>query len=432
MKRLEVLITNGESAGRIFEVGAGGVRLGRSSSNDIPIPDGELSRNHCLFEPVGEDGIRVTDLASANGTLVNGEMLGDDPRVLAPGDLVEVGATILKVVGEGPVVPEGAVDLGLNWPEAEGRPEAKRRSPLANALWAAAVLLVVGAIGLILLVPRGREEPDSPAAVTGESPFVREVWYEKVAATTNGIYRYELSVSPEGEIRVRLDDTVENRHPNIPPRSLGEAARKELNDILAYETLRKMDSESIGVEPDPPALTSWSLKVVYTTDVRTVRIVNAQEPEPFRAVREKLEAFCNNELGVHALQYPREKLLALAQEAVVQGQGKWADRDVEHGNVFAALTAFRQAIFYLETIDPKPACIEVARRGLEDATKELDHRYGEQRFLAERALKLGHWDEAQRELAVLLEMVPDRNDSRYREASAKLVDVEKRLKGALK
>jgi pSer/pThr/pTyr-binding forkhead associated (FHA) protein len=77
MKRPELMVMSGALAGQRFVVGEGGIRLGRSSSNDIHIPDEELSRNHCLFEPVGEDGIRVTDLASANGTLVNGAALGE-------------------------------------------------------------------------------------------------------------------------------------------------------------------------------------------------------------------------------------------------------------------------------------------------------------------------------------------------------------------
>ena len=96
---------------------------------------------------------------------------------------------------------------------------------------------------------------------------------------------------------------------------------------------------------------------------------------------------------------------------------------------FAAVAAYREAIFYLETVDPKPACIGDARRGLEEARKELERRYGDQRFLADRAINLGQWDVAQRELSVLLEMVPDRGDDRNREAAAKLIDVEKRMKG---
>ena len=84
-------------SGTRFEVGAGGVRLGRSSSNDVCIPDEELSRNHCLFEQSGDTGIRVTDLASANGTFVNGEELCARTIVLRHNDVITVGSNTVKV-----------------------------------------------------------------------------------------------------------------------------------------------------------------------------------------------------------------------------------------------------------------------------------------------------------------------------------------------
>ena len=426
MKRPGLMIMSGALNGRRFEVKEGGLRLGRSSSNDIPIPDEELSRNHCLFEPVGESGIRVTDLASANGTLVNGSMLGGDPADLKLGDVIEVGQTVISVVGDQPFSDSDGVDLGLGGDAAPADP-VRRRSPLVNLLWLFAVLALGGAIYLMLAVPHESEEA-VPAAIVEEEPAIREVSYEKVEATSDGIFRYALTVSPEGLIRVTLDDTKENRHPTIPAKQLGEAAMKELNDILPLKALREIDREYVGLEPDPPALTSWRLKVVYTTAARSIRIVNTQEPEPFRVIREKLEAFSKNELGIHAIQYPRVKLVELAEESVALGKAKWEDRDVQHGNLFAAVSAYREAIFYLETVDPKPDCIQDARRGLETAKKELDQRYKDQRFLADRAINLGQWDAAQRELAVLIEMIPDRDDARNREASAKLVDVEKRMR----
>ena len=428
MKRPELMIMNGALNGQRFEVKEGGLRLGRSSSNDIHIPDEELSRNHCLFETVGESGVRVTDLASANGTFVNGVPLGGDPVELKLGDLIEVGKTVISVVGDQPLPKPDGVDLGLGAPEKTVAPSGRRRSPLANILWIVAVLIAGGAIYLMLTVPQEPGE-SAPVAIVEEAPVVQEVCYEKVEANLDGIFRYEMSVSPDGMLRVTLDDTKEDRHPTIPPKQLGEGARKELNDILSLNSLREIDREYVGIEPDPPALTSWRLKVVYTTAARTVRIVNTQEPEPFRAIREKLEAFSKNELGIHAIQYPRAKLVELAEESVALGKAKWEDRDVQHGNLFAAVAAYKEAIFYLETVDPKPACIGDARRGLEEARKELERRYGDQRFLADRAINLGQWDVAQRELSVLLEMVPDRGDDRNREAAAKLIDVEKRMKG---
>ena len=164
MKRLELMIMNGGAlAGQRFEVKDGGLRLGRSSSNDIHIQDEELSRNHCLFEPVGEAGIRVTDLASANGTLVNGVSLGSEPAELKLGDLIEVGKTVLSVVGDQPSPKSDGVDLGLGETEAPAKP-VSRRSPLANVLWAVAALVMGVAIYLTLATPQGAEEA-APAAI---------------------------------------------------------------------------------------------------------------------------------------------------------------------------------------------------------------------------------------------------------------------------
>ena len=418
---------NGTLNGQRFAVKEGGLRLGRSSSNDIHVPDEELSRNHCLFEPFGETGIRVTDLASANGTLVNGVALGGDPVELKLGDLIEVGKTVISVVGDQPLPSAGDVDLGLGLTAGQD-PAPRHRSPLANVLWIVAVAVAGIAIYLTLATPQDSAET-APAVIVDETPVVQEVFYEKVEANLDGIFRYEMTVSPDGMIRVTLDDTRENRHPTIPAKQLDERARTELNDILPLKALREIDREYVGIEPDPPSLTSWRLKVVYTTAARTIRIANTQEPEAFRTIREKLEAFSKNELGIHAIQYPRAKLVELAGEAIAVGKTKWEDRDVQHGNLFGAVAAFKEALFYLETVDPKPACVGDARKGLEDAQSELERRYANQRFLADRAINLGQWETAQRELAVLLEMIPDRGDGRNREASAKLIDVEKRMKG---
>ena len=85
----EILVAQGPLKGRRFTVEATGLRLGRSSTCEISIPDPSLSRNHCLFE-VRDGQLWVTDLASANGTLVNGEPLGADSKTLQPGDRVVV------------------------------------------------------------------------------------------------------------------------------------------------------------------------------------------------------------------------------------------------------------------------------------------------------------------------------------------------------
>ena len=78
--------------------------------------------------------------------------------------------------------------------------------------------------------------------------------------------------------------------------------------------VREIDREYVGMEPDPPALSSWTLRAVYSTRAKTIRIVNMNEPDAFRAIRERLEAFSKNQLGVWALQYSRDKLVELAED----------------------------------------------------------------------------------------------------------------------
>ncbi len=426
-KRPELLIVNGPLEGKRFAVKPGGLRLGRSSSNDVKIPDEELSRNHCLFEFVGDSGVRLTDLASANGTYLNGKALGSDPVELKVGDQIGIGTTMVKVVGEEPPSSPGKVDLGLG--DQPPAPAAARRSPLANWIWALVVLSAGVAIWMALNAPM-KSQPEAAQPVAETEPTVCELYYEKVEASSEGIFRYELTLTPDRVLKVTVDD-VPKSDSNIPTKSkpLDDKQLATLNEILAFKTLREIDREYVGPDADPPRLNSWSLKVVYDTRARRIRIVNTQEPEAFRAIREKLEAFSKNELGIWAMQYSREKLISLAEESLTLARSRWDEREVQHGNLFNAVSAFRECLFYLETVNPKPDFTDAARSELEAAQRELDQRYADQRFLADRAINLGQWETAQRELVTLMELIPDRSDDRNREAAAKLIDVEKRLKG---
>ena len=417
----------GPLAGHRFEVGPGGLRLGRSSTCDIHVPDAELSRNHCLFEAAGPTNLRVTDLASANGTIVNGESIGAEPVPLSPGDTVEAGGTTLRVVG-------GAgrqLDLGLG-PAISAdpvvvAPQRRRRPIFLNLLWVVAVASCAIVIYLVL-TRKGPVSAPPPAPVEEAAPVVKEAFYEKVEANESRIFRYAMTLAADSTLTVKVDDVPDEKRHHAKSQPLGPEALEEINEILAWKNLKDLDREYIGVEPDPPALESWSLRVVYSNRVRTVKVVNTQEPEAFRVIRERLEAFSKSELGVWAIQYSRGKLVELAEKAAELGEAKWADRDVEHGNLAASIEAYREALFYLETIDPKPPLAATAREGLERSKAELDRRCRDQRFLADRALNLKQWEEAKSALMVLMEMVPDRRDDRHRDAKTKLLSAESHLK----
>ncbi len=439
-KTPEILVTVGPLQGRRFAVTDAGLRLGRSSSCEIAISDPALSRNHCLFE-LREGGLWVTDLASANGTFVNEWQLGADSRLLKVGDVVTVGESCLAIVAPGTVPPmpktpaaPATLDLGLgsDAEAAEDEAAAERASPRRLLLWIAAVVAVAGSAALILSGGPMTSETAPKALPEPEKPVLHALSFEKVEADQAGIYRYALALDAAGVLSVEIDDVPkENRHVK-KSLQLSTNALEELSRILSDQELYALDREYTGVPLRAGTLKSFSLRVVRGSRVFSTVIENTQEPVAFKGVRERLETFSKNELGIWAIQFSADKLVEMSAESRRAGDAKWEERDVQYGNLSAALAAYREAVFYLETVNPKPENYGALVAQRDKVAAELEKRYRDQRFLADRAINLGDWTTAQRELRVLCELVPDAKDSRHAEASAKLLDVEGRIKKGVK
>lgn len=91
---LELVVRSGDRPGRALRLSPGDVRiLGRSAGCDLRLADPGISRRHCRVEHVG-DLLRVTDLDSANGTLVDGTSLKE--ATLGPGGLLTLGGVQLE------------------------------------------------------------------------------------------------------------------------------------------------------------------------------------------------------------------------------------------------------------------------------------------------------------------------------------------------
>lgn len=61
--------------------------FGRAAENDIILHDPQISRLHAALQWT-DSGFAIRDQSSANGTLVNGERLGDAPYLLRDGDTI--------------------------------------------------------------------------------------------------------------------------------------------------------------------------------------------------------------------------------------------------------------------------------------------------------------------------------------------------------
>ncbi len=79
---------------RRINVGTAPVVIGRSSDCDIPFDDSNVSRRHAEITFLA-DAHTVTDLASTNGTKVNGVTI-TAPRTLRHGDIISVGTYTVR------------------------------------------------------------------------------------------------------------------------------------------------------------------------------------------------------------------------------------------------------------------------------------------------------------------------------------------------
>lgn len=86
-------IRQGPVPGKVHEMAKDVITLGRDVSNDIVINDAEVSRNHARLTAQSGSYL-MEDLASTNGTFVNGQRL-IGPKLLNPGDVIGLGETVV-------------------------------------------------------------------------------------------------------------------------------------------------------------------------------------------------------------------------------------------------------------------------------------------------------------------------------------------------
>ncbi|MBH1932749.1 FHA domain-containing protein [Streptomyces sp. AV19] len=127
-------VVSGPDAGGVHLLHGGEVRVGRSSSADVPVDDPDVSRLHCAVT-LGDDG-RVTlhDLGSTNGTTLDTTPVDDRPVPFRPGALLRAGESTLVLHGPDTPAPAGeGPDLLPTSPDGEGRLRVTPRTGDAGA-----------------------------------------------------------------------------------------------------------------------------------------------------------------------------------------------------------------------------------------------------------------------------------------------------------
>ncbi len=87
-----LIIKSGRKSGATFPLRKKVINMGRDSSNEIVIDDPKSSRQHAKIKLEGDNFV-IYDLASSNGTFVNGEKITSVK--LNDGDEIKIGDTVL-------------------------------------------------------------------------------------------------------------------------------------------------------------------------------------------------------------------------------------------------------------------------------------------------------------------------------------------------
>lgn len=450
-----ILIESGPEKGRELTIPAKGARLGRATENDISIADAAMSRFQCRMY-FRDNFLHVMDLGSTNETLVNNQPVSD--TILRFGDEVLIGDSVMKVINDGLQQPESAhpepagakpaepepapilfqpdhepesatehvdVDLGLGRrePEQGSGGSGERKSILPLILVALVTMLAVIGIGVAVML--GTAPPSRVSTNSVEESRIR-IEYEKVIAGEGNVFRYALSLTPEGELTANVHDLRQQR----------DISRTE---TLAEERLRPFQNQLVGEKDSFFSLQnryegvpvgnieSYRLTVVYGREAKTVRVENQLEPDAFRQIRQQIEAYANNELGLINFSIPPEELRARADDSWRNAQSLYDQRDVKNENLWQASQKLKDVVFLLETIEPKPEYYREAvllrqqwRRQLEDKIRDLE-------FEAIRARQVGETRRAAELNRRILATFPERSHQEYQEAYNRLLQIEQEL-----
>lgn len=95
MLSAQLVVRGGKHEGKRILLNRGRFLIGREQDCDLRPSSDLVSRHHCVFH-VDDFTVRLRDLGSTNGTLVNGERLNGE-RTLAAGDRVSVGKLTFEV-----------------------------------------------------------------------------------------------------------------------------------------------------------------------------------------------------------------------------------------------------------------------------------------------------------------------------------------------
>jgi len=93
--RVYVKVMAGPDKGKVFDLSKGGSYVLGRRKGDIPLSDDKVSLRHAELKILGPEAYFIVDLASTNGTFLNGHRV--DRQQVQGGEEIRVGDTLLQI-----------------------------------------------------------------------------------------------------------------------------------------------------------------------------------------------------------------------------------------------------------------------------------------------------------------------------------------------
>lgn len=447
-----LIIEQGEAVGTEVSVPKAGMKFGRSPANDIELNDESVMLFHGRFFFKSDGSLWVTDFGAGEKTTVGGQPV--DEYQLRVGDLVEVGKTAFRIINlsedleaEVPAQIPVPVEIPVAKEEVAEVPEeidlgfkavsgAKKRvgthknadekgSSFTHRITQVLIsLVVVGVLIYVAMEAMKLSDSATPSVAPHKNSF--SLSYERVVGNEQNIYRYKLDLDQKRHLKVIVDDLKGNRH-ITEERVVSEPVILQLASQIDEAGFFEVDADRIGISENQYDL--HDLTVQRNHWLQRIKVLNRRPPSQIKRTIALIDDFALSEAGILTSFFKsQEELLVMAKLAFDRAETKYREREIRTVNYALAIKNYKDTVFFLETIDNKPAYFHTAETRLEEVSEMRDQRYDDLMFQTEQAIRLREWEVAERHLKKLTELIPERSDDRYDTIRSKMLNVERYLR----
>jgi hypothetical protein len=281
--------------------------------------------------------------------------------------------------------------------------------------------LVVFSVGIIVLMGTQPQQTE-----VEETPDEVQIAYERVIAEDGNIFRYALRLDPDGTLSAEIHD-LRNQRSISREQKLEQATLKEFRDQLENRKESFLKLEPAYTRPATDRLNSSDMTLIFGREAKRVRTVNHPQPDAFSSMRELVEGFAGDQLGLETMNKPPDVLRAEAEDAWKNAQSLYAKREVKNDNLYQAIQKLREVKYLLQDIEPKPGYYDQALELEQAWFGELKGLVNDLVFEANRALKIGQKAQAAAYYRRILDTFPEKSNSLYIQAYNNLVRLEQEL-----